>query len=385
MAHYRDDTHEIAVASSRMWGGLRSIVEEIVKASDRVLFGLLVLHSASAAASDEVVDFPGSVIVEQAQAGDELFGQARGYSLITEQARVADTVTGRIRALVEDAAQVSDESEGRLRTLTTEVAAASDEVIGQRYSSSLVVESAKVSDFTAQSTSILIEETATVADSWFQRTHSSALVVDSVRVDAELLDLRQAAGGITVESAMAAAEVFDHLAAVELITEQAVIEDQALVEALGQAWTANTETWAMSRYAPYTYESLAVIDGVLYGIADDGVYALDGGEETIAGELRTGKLSLSGGELVHPVSAYLEYSLTEAGTAAMDVVTTQTGEPQAYTYTLPAKKADDLVGGRFMFGRGLRGRHFSFALRMTGKSGHVNDLSVHVAPTKRRV
>lgn len=51
----------------------------------------------------------------------------------------------------------------------------------------------------------------------------------------------------------------------------------------------------MSRYAPYTFRSLAVIDGQLYGIAEDGVYALDGDSQPVAGRIATGKLDIGQG------------------------------------------------------------------------------------------
>lgn len=118
-------------------------------------------------------------------------------------------------------------------------------------------------------------------------------------------------------------------------------------------------------------------------MAADGVYALDGGAETISGRIQTGKLDIGQGGLVHPLAAYLEYELD--GTAEMDVTTTQSGQAETYTYALPAEAAGELTNGRFVFGRGLRGRHFSFALRITGTHGYINDLSVNSAPTKRRV
>ena len=115
----------------------------------------------------------------------------------------------------------------------------------------------------------------------------------------------------------------------------------------------------------------------------DGLYALDGTNETIDGALVTGTLDLSGGPLVHPLGAYLEYALAE-GSASMTVTTTQGGAPASYDYALPAEPADALVSGRIDFGKGLRGRHFAFALRLTGRSAEINDLIVAVATTKRR-
>ncbi|RSZ54114.1 hypothetical protein EJU38_05520 [Pseudomonas aeruginosa] len=201
------------------------------------------------------------------------------------------------------------------------------------------------------------------------------------------MDAHQAVQALLVDGARLAALVLDHLAAHDLVTDAVVIEDSTVggEQDHGQAWTANVDSWAMSRYAPYTFSSLAVIDGKLYGIAADGVYALDGDSDAVAGSIATGKLDVGQGALVHPHTAYLEYELDADGTAAMDVTTTQSGSAATYSYPLERELADELTNGRFKFGRGLRGRHFTFTLRLTGRHGYINDLRVESAPTNRRV
>ncbi|OTI78724.1 hypothetical protein CAZ09_18365 [Pseudomonas aeruginosa] len=201
------------------------------------------------------------------------------------------------------------------------------------------------------------------------------------------MDAHQAVQALLVDGASIAALVLDHLVARDLVSDAVVIEDITVGgdQDGGQAWTANVDSWAMSRYAPYTFRSLAVIDGRLYGIAEDGVYALDGDSQPVAGRIATGKLDIGQGALVHPHSAYLEYALDADGTVALDVTTTQSGSAATYSYPLESEPADELTNGRFKFGRGLRGRHFAFTLRLTGRHGYINDLSVESAPTNRRV
>ena len=152
----------------------------------------------------------------------------------------------------------------------------------------------------------------------------------------------------------------------------------------GQAWTASTQSWAMSRFAPFTFTSLAVIDDVLYGCNGQGVFALDGDTETMTAELRTGAMDMTGGVLAHPLEAHIEYELR--GTATFDVTTTQSGTPVTYSYPLNARPAANaLTNARAVFGRGLRGRHFAYTLRLTGQQAYINDWSVLVAPSKRSI
>ena len=212
---------------------------------------------------------------------------------------------------------------------------------------------------------------------------SRALIDAAVISDTVLDSIIQNA--VIMDSLSITDEVIDKLDAMVLIIDGAVIEDSVISSggAQGQAWTANVDSWAMSRYNPYNYNRLVVINGVLYGEADDGIYRLDQEVDAVTAIVKTGKMDLSGGQLTHPASAYLEYELN--GGASMTVHSTQKGIEQQYTYILPSELANELTNGRFIFGRGLRGRHFAFELIMIGTHGHVNDLSIEHMPTSRRV
>lgn len=162
-------------------------------------------------------------------------------------------------------------------------------------------------------------------------------------------------------------------------------ESESTYQRYGFAWTANVDTWAMSRYQDYGYRELVVIDGVLYGVADDGVYRLDA-DTMIDASLITGQLDLGQGSLIDPVGAYLEYELAGDNKKLMiGVTTTQSGSKQTYYYNLPKEPANYLTNGRVLFGKGLRGRHFSFEIKIGGMYGYINDFSLDIAGTKRRV
>jgi hypothetical protein len=173
----------------------------------------------------------------------------------------------------------------------------------------------------------------------------------------------------------------------DLVNDMALaIWDEALQPGadVGQAWTAPTSGWATSRYAPFTFNSLAVIDGVAYALGADGVYALDGKGELIEAQVRTGMVDMTGGVLCHPLQSLINYELV--GSAWLDVWQTQGGEQaERYTYPLPVEPANVPTTGRFTLGRGLRGRNFQYALRLAGQRAHINDWSVTFAPSKRSI
>ena len=384
MSNYRDDTQETAVAGDFTWAGMGSITEEVARIAGTLAFGLMVMHTSAAAASDEVFGSGAGIIIEQAVASDAVLDTKRGASLTVETVKAGESWRGVLRVLHTDSAVASDEVDGAARALVIEQAQIASEVIAQRSVATLVVESARASDTSTQAASELVADSIAISDFASDKLRARVLALDTATVSDEALG-GQRATAPAIDSARISDAVDDHLAASDIAVEGATVEDGTwsnLPDA-GQAWTANADTWAMSRYAPYSFTGLAVIDGVAYGMAPDGVYALDDDAETISGRIETGKLDIGQGGLVHPLAAYLEYELD--GAAEMDVTTTQSGQAETYTYTLPAETAGELTNGRFTFGRGLRGRHFSFALRLTGTHGYINDLSVNTAPTKRRV
>ena len=382
MSSYRDDVQETAVASSSIWLGLTSVTEEIARASSVLLFGLMVLHADAAVASDAVFDRPGGIVVERATLSDQVIDARASHEVVVERATAADMTTGRLRVLHTDGAQISDQVVDRTRTLVVESAAVSDQVLAQRRVKSVVQEQAQISDSAPSFAASLVVELAHAEDSSGGTLRAAALTIETgVAVD-EVIDARQAAAPV-IEVARVADEVLGRLHAADLVLDSAMVEDQMVGEPVrAQAWTTNTESWAMSRHDPVPFTALVVIDGALFGLAEGGVYALDT-PTTQAAAIRTAPVDIGKGVLVHPLQVFLEYELD--GTATMDVTTTQDGAAETYSYPLEPEPAAALTNGRFIFGRGLRGRHFSFTLRLDAKRGEINDLSVNAAPTKRKV
>ncbi|WP_199851902.1 hypothetical protein [Variovorax sp. PMC12] len=383
MSNYRDDSQDTAVASDSTWIRLTAITEDAAKIVSLVLFGLLAIHTDSATASDEESGSTRYIAHEQVFASDAVLDGLRARDVVSESVAVGERLTERLRVLHLDSAAAADSVIDRAGALVADTARISDEALGQRRVRTLVIDAAKIYDFSGQFASVMVVDQAVASDWAGGRVHAQSLAVDTAVLADETFDARQAAAAMVIERVGITSAVLDHLHARDLVIDVAVAEGGPMGEGAGQAWTANTETWAMSRYAPYTFTSVAVIDGVLYGVAEDGVHALDGGTDPITGRVATGKLDIGQGVLVHPLAAYLEYELD--GTAKMDVTTTQSGTAETYGYPLAEEPAGELTNGRFIFGRGLRGRHFSFVLRLIGQRALVNDLRVETAPTKRRV
>ena len=461
MSNYRDDNQDTATASSKTFGGLRAVVDEVLRLSDALLFGIAITVSSSALASDEVIDSSvqvlqdsafiseqvidtkvssqlhtdstkineqyqhgllavqsdsaiasdvllsastRSVTNDSAQVSDSTTRQRIVTHLVTDSARakdaitaierdlitdsmaIADSATDKLQAvqLISDSAGATDSATGSIATLITDSAFAYGQPFTQRTVESFVTDRTPITDKLLFNRADIIIDDIAISDTTTGKFGAAGTLIDTAAISDAVLD-SIIQNAIIMDSIAITDEVIDKLDALVLIIDGAVIEGSVLSSggAQGQAWTANVDSWAMSRYNPYNYNRLVVINGVLYGEADDGIYRLDQEVSAVTAIVKTGKMDLGGGQLTHPSSAYLEYELD--GGASMTVHSTQKGIEQQYTYMLPNELAGELTNGRFIFGRGLRGRHFAFELIMIGTHGHINDLTIEHLPTSRRV
>tara|TARA_R110002051_G_scaffold28421_1_gene67572 strand:- start:20627 stop:22012 length:1386 start_codon:yes stop_codon:yes gene_type:complete len=399
--------NDIAIASSAVVDSRTgySLCSDQAKISETVSYGLRELTNDSASAYDYApVGSVTALTIDTAIASDNVTANRTALSMTTDTVTAKDSVTAiehdlnsdsigisdsisdKLKAvqMVEDSAGTNDGHTGTLTSVITDSAKISDNLLVQRIALSIIDDSVKATDTILSNYSDALLDSASITDLIAGKQRSSNIIMDSVIADDSVIDSIKQNTAIQ-DSAQTSNELIDSLNAAILIIDNVVIEDEAVSigGAQGQAWTANVDSWAMSRYNPYNYNRLVVINGVLYGEADDGIYRLDEQVSAVTASVKTGKMDLGKGALTHPSTAYLEYELS--GGASMTVSTTQKGVEQQYTYMLPNEVADELTNGRFIFGRGLRGRHFAFELIMIGTHGHINDLSIEHTPTSRRV
>lgn len=385
MSSYRDDMNDTAIAGDSTWMQLRSIVESTARATETVLFSLLVLHTGSAVASDLVQDHARMVVQESAQVSDEVAGLLRANILIQAGATAKDRVLHKAIMVTVDTAQASDQLLYSTRSAVVEQAGISENWINTRRVSDLATERARAFDGIVSLARSMVQDDAQASDWAGGRGRYAVLLQDGASAGDKLLGSHTIRAPMLVETAIASSDVLGLLLARDGVLDVAVAADEPVQFGdFGQAWTTNSGNWAMSRYAPFTFKSLAVINGVLYGCNAQGVFALDGQTDEVNAEIRTGPLDLTGGQHCHLISAHMEYTLT--GTSTMTVTGTQSGSAeQSYSYPLPAEPAQVLTNGRFQFGRGFRGRHFAFTLKLNGQQAYINDLSILVAPSKRSI
>lgn len=270
------------------------------------------------------------------------------------------------------------------RVEAAELARVADTLDTVRFASMRSQAAARASDEFLFAQQALLQDIAIATSDNFNKAKIGQTINESAAVYDTLFFNRRTNLQPLADSAIADDDANYHLTAKACWQDMAVMEGAAVcLNNLGfDAWTANTDTWAMSRYADLPIKRFVVIDGVLYGEADDGIYQMNVADSRVSASVVTGKMDF-GEVLAHPTGAYLEYELN--GSATMQVKTTQSGQQQAYNYALPAEQASELTNGRIVFGRGLRGRHFAFVLNFSATHGYINSLSINALPTKRRI
>lgn len=192
----------------------------------------------------------------------------------------------------------------------------------------------------------------------------------SIRVSAHIAEAGQVNDYISIGGSASAAivETFrgtdsytTRVDAFATVMERGCVEDAVVPPASGAAWTANTDSWAASRYAGFGIESLAIVGGKLYGAGTGGLYAIDGDDDAgtpIAGAITTGQYRSKGAGV--PRGGYLYAPMQAARAMQVSVLDTAAGTPSANTYPFEARHADGLAQMRAKFGKGVRSLTWQF-------------------------
>ena len=385
MSNYRDDTQETIVIGDSLWSGFSAVADDVARIAAAVVFGMGAVTADALTISDEVLDRRIHVVSESVAISDGALGVAHAAEVTPEYVRIVDAAPGQLRVVTEDTMTAADEVFERLGSVLLDQATIGDDVADTRHASQLVADGVRVHDKAWQPARQLIEDHLLASAGVLDRLRARVVLVDGLGAADEVLDARASPSVAITDVVHVEDETWGALAARNDVADTVVVEDAVVPTGAlhGQVWTAPTENWAMSRYAPAQAEQLAVINGVLHAVTAEGVFALDGDAEVMTAEVRTGLLDIGRGQLALLDAAYVEYEL--AGAATITVGSPQTGTMQQWTYTLPPELAGTLTNGRFKFGRGLRGRHFSFTLRLDGTRGYINDWQTMFANSQRRI
>ncbi|MBJ7435284.1 MAG: hypothetical protein JHC54_05830 [Acinetobacter sp.] len=387
MSNYRDDTLETLALSDRVWLAVKQLSDDTLKLSIAATFTLMVLTTEQLIASDEVIEGNSGFAVQEVLKLQEAATGRHNISLTTNEIlKVLDSTVYMKADQVHEQLTLSEQPQSFIYSAITEKLRLTDSVLGKKFSSQFIYDSLSLKDSASVKYSNYVEESPlSISDIDSSRLSFKNLIFESLSLNdgdiSRVVTLDHVAETLKIKD-----EINGKLYAVNDVHDYLIAFDEMQPDQFnGQAWTANTDTWAVSRYQPYNFEGLSVINDQVYAWNDQGVFVVGTEGEAIQAKLETGKLDF-GESLVHPTAAYLEYEMLGADKQLnIAVTTTQSGKPSIYTYTLPNEQADHLTNGRLLFGRGLRGRHFAFGISIYAQSAKINSLSLEFTKTARRI
>ena len=381
------------------------ISTDAAKASDELsLSAITVVSFDEALVSDSVTSAAGAMVSNKAKATDEVVCQKISSVWLNDTAKQSDDHWLKITTLTSSTALSDDYAPTRLRARlqAIDLAAATDSInlvqVSVLSDKALAIDDVSFSKVAAKLSAddiVASEQWLYVNEQWILDSAlitndltgaaTSRNVISDTATATDFIKFDRGSKTVVLnDKALLGDFVAGTVRGFTTVADIAVITDDAMLPKNNgfSAWTSNTETWAMSRYEGLPVNRLTVINGIVYGESDDGVYRMDISDTTVNANVTTGKVDF-GDSLVHPSAAYLEYETD--GNIGMQVVTTQSGQAANYQYLLPKETARNLTNGRILFGRGLRGRHFTFVLNISAKNGYINNLAIEALPTKRRV
>ena len=323
--------------------------------------------------------------IEPFKVADAHFTYKTAFQSISDRLKLSDSLHALSRSsdLIEESLVLSDSTRDKLKTLIVETLGLGQDLEQYNQVVSRVSDSFKLQDNVARIVRERVEESFRISDEFKKLSDTIELVVESLVFSDQVSGQRKVRS--LAESSLSFSESIEGVKqASSSVTELLFLDDeyQDDQEIIG-AWTTTADGWNMSRYYDYPYEQLIVIGDKLYGVTSNGIEELKHGAQSITAKIKTAKLDLGDGGLIHPESMILEYSLD--GQLSVDVGTTQTGYQQTFNYVLRKEPSDYLTNGRVVFGRGLRGRHFEFAVNIKGSTAYINDMVVNITKTKRRI
>lgn len=386
MSEYRDDALDSIRLSDSTWLLTKSTnAIEVLRLTDSTELKLIIKHFDQFSLADSTAENSILNAYDHLTLSDNVSGQRISTSYVVDQIKWSDQSMLHRLDLTEDLIYLNDETVSRIASNAFDTLHLSEQVTAQRLATVHVNDRFKLIDFANSVQSEQLVDSILLGDFTQSKLYGTNYTIDTfVLGDADLSSVQlsnHAIDSVRFDDAVqtrltARTDSQDYFSLYDQIKDS---------KDYGQAWTANTDTWAMSRYMPYAFDGLAVINQKLYGWNAKGVFLMEAPSRSINGFIQTGKIDFGEG-LVHPTAAFLEYEMAgEDNQLDISVTTTQSGQPLTYTYMLPNKLANHLTNGRVLFGRGLRGRHFSFGISIAAQSAKINSLSLEFTKTARRI
>lgn len=310
-----------------------------------------------------------------------------GQDTARDSAVITSRITSKLANTANETAVASGTAyPGVAGTVLRETAVIRDSVTQTATLRDVLTDSARLSDRTVQQAVAKLSETAVVTGSATDHVIATSIVHETAVITGTATPVNHAFSTV-LERAVLRDTISATLHAVEIVYETAAISGYVVPPLSGIAWTASSDTFAMSRYSGYRFNSAAVIGGRLIAAGDGGLYALAGDDDAgvpIVATLTTGLSDAGDPQQKRSREVFVGYEAD--GSLSMKVSGTGTGAEAGYTYTLPSKTAGDPTANRVKIGRGMRSRFWRFELsNPSGDPFKITETRVIIDTLSRKI
>lgn len=364
-----------------------AVIQDAAVATDGVLLGLTALFTDTASSADTITDSRGTLVSEHFNAATTIMQTGVIRSLVLERAKMAATSFAVLSDAVEASGVFSDAvMQNQILQRVRDSAVATGTATGTLTLTQLVIAAAIIakSSLTSERTDLVSDAALALGQALqklaaVDRASATAAATEAVTAAAYCTDLASA-------SARFIPSTSDQLVGYSLAEARAYAQAQIVAAGNQQAWTAPTDSFAMSRYELPLFNSITAAPGKVMLASDSGLYVRGGMDDAgapIVGYVQTG-MDDFGNEYLKRVD-HLYTGYTSGGSMKVDVGETSTGAEVVYTFTMPAHPATAPTAGRTKLGRGLRSRYYRFTFGNTdGEPLGLFDASVDTLNTSRK-
>jgi hypothetical protein len=145
-----------------------------------------------------------------------------------------------------------------------------------------------------------------------------------------------------------------------VLVEDLLLTDSVLTNIPLLSYVVNANTFAVTKYRNYNFNSYAHLEGIYYGITDDGIYELDGNNDagtSIDATITLGKKDFDSKQLKRIHMAYIGAHTN--GDLILKVVA---DSGNARYYKMKEQTSGNLKTTRIMLGKGIESRYWQFEL-----------------------
>ncbi len=350
--------------------------------------------------TDSITDYHATLCVEHGVFTDSFLASAVTSTNMVEHGRLTDTILSRIEDSLVESGLFTEDFSISLISFTVENGELSDAYNTGSSLNNTVVEHGVFTNSHKLGLATLLSNAGVFTDSYTHTTTIVTLVVESgqftdIAVSSNISIDKLVEHGILTDA------IAQTLIANNFVVEHGVFDDTTSGGGVGagDAYHAHLETFAMTRYNNFGFQSMAVVDGVLMGVTPDGVYRLDAG--TDAGENidtyvehdwedkilndKSGDMSPDW-HVKRPRYAYINGQVDGQISVVIGYVDVDGNEVISDPYVFPVQNNGGITNIRTELGRGIRSRLLSPRLQNIDGADHsLNDGKLIVDKTDRSI